>query len=74
MFHYKKEKSMNIENRQLQAMTEKFLSYPIEKQVKVLNITENIRNRQKHLPIEKLVIDTWNGLTNSQRRNILKAN
>lgn len=65
---------MNIKNKQLQAMTEKFLSYPVEKQMEVLKITENVRNRQKHLPIEKLVMDIWNGLTNSQRRNILKAN
>lgn len=65
---------MNIKNKQLQAMTEKFLSYPVEKQMEALKITENVRNRQKHLPIEKLVMDTWNGLTNSQRRNILKAN
>lgn len=65
---------MNIKNNSLESMTSKFSALSLEKQVKALGITDNIVARNKHLPIEKLVMDTWYGLTNSQRRKILKSN
>lgn len=57
---------MSIKNNSLESMTTCFSTFSLEKQRKALGITDNVVARNKHLPIEKLVMDTWNGLTNSQ--------
>lgn len=65
---------MSSNNKQLEKMTEQFMSFSHEKKMEVLNINDNVINRHKYQPIDSLIMDKWNGLSNSQRRKILKNN
>lgn len=64
-----------LRNKKSIEMDAKFESFEQQKQMNLLNITDNTlkETRFKNIPLETVIKDLWNGKTNSQKRNLLKT-
>lgn len=64
-----------LRNKKSIEMDAKFESFEQQKQMNLLNITDNTlkETRFKNIPLETVINDLWNGKTNSQKRNLLKT-